>query len=153
MVSTGDWGWSGHTQFCPHSSFTGQWCQPIKKIHPKQKTIIAKCHPYVIEGGDPVQDQETSPGAVHVCSVMSDSYPMDCNLPGSSVEFFRQEYWSVGCYFLLQGIFPTQGSNPHLHWQVGSLLSPGGKRDLRFEGWVGADTVGRCWRGRWRKWH
>ena len=28
----------------------------------------------------------------------------------------------VGCHFLLQGIFPTQGSNPSLlHWQVGSL--------------------------------
>ena len=28
----------------------------------------------------------------------------------------------VGCPFLLQRIFPTQGSNPHLlHWQVGSL--------------------------------
>ena len=30
-----------------------------------------------------------------------------------------------GCHFLLQGIFPTQGSNPHLlcllHWQVDSL--------------------------------
>ena len=35
----------------------------------------------------------------------------------------------VGCHFLLQGIFPTQGSNPSLlcllHGQVGSLpLSP-----------------------------
>ena len=29
----------------------------------------------------------------------------------------------MGCHFLLQGIFLTQGSNPHLlHWQVGSLL-------------------------------
>ena len=32
----------------------------------------------------------------------------------------------VGCYFLLQGIFPTQGSNPHLlhllHWHLDSLL-------------------------------
>ena len=32
---------------------------------------------------------------------------------------------AVGCHFLLQGIFPTQGSNPHLlhllHWQAGSL--------------------------------
>ena len=32
---------------------------------------------------------------------------------------------SMGCYGLLQGIFPTQGSNPGLfcllHWQVGSL--------------------------------
>ena len=38
----------------------------------------------------------------------------------------------VGCYFLLQGIFPTQGLNPHLlhplHWQAGSLqLEPPGK--------------------------
>ena len=38
----------------------------------------------------------------------------------------------VGCHSLLQGIFPTQGSNPHflhlLHWQVGSLpLAPPGK--------------------------
>ena len=32
----------------------------------------------------------------------------------------RQEYWS--CHFLLQGIFPTQGSNLRLlHWQVGYL--------------------------------
>ena len=28
----------------------------------------------------------------------------------------------VGCHFLLQGIFPTQGSNLHLlHWQLDSL--------------------------------
>ena len=38
----------------------------------------------------------------------------------------------VGCHSLLQGIFPTQGSNLHLlcllHWQVGSLpLKPPGK--------------------------
>ena len=30
-----------------------------------------------------------------------------------SIGFFRQEYQS-GCHFLLWGIFPTQGSNPHL---------------------------------------
>ena len=35
--------------------------------------------------------------------------------------FPRQEYWS-GLPFLLQGIFPAQGSNPRLlHWQVDSL--------------------------------
>ena len=29
----------------------------------------------------------------------------------------------MGCYFLLQGIFPIQESNPHfLHWQADSLL-------------------------------
>ena len=38
----------------------------------------------------------------------------------------------VGCHALLQGIFPTQGSNPPLsrllHWQTGSLpVAPPGK--------------------------
>ena len=39
--------------------------------------------------------------------------------------FSRQEYWS-GCHFLLQGIFPTQGSNPGLpHFgQILYYLSP-----------------------------
>ena len=32
--------------------------------------------------------------------------------------FLRQEYWT-GCHFLLQGIFPIQGSNLHLlYWQA-----------------------------------
>ena len=39
------------------------------------------------------------------------------------MEFSRQEYGS-GLHFLLQGIFPTQGLNPHLlhllHWWVDS---------------------------------
>ena len=35
----------------------------------------------------------------------------------------RQEYWS-GLPFSSPGIFPTQGSNPHLlHWQVDSIPS------------------------------
>ena len=38
-------------------------------------------------------------------------------IPGKNAE--------AGCHFLLQGILPTQGSNPHvlhlLHWQVDSL--------------------------------
>ncbi|CAI9156576.1 unnamed protein product [Rangifer tarandus platyrhynchus] len=41
-----------------------------------------------------------------------------------SMEFSRQE-GQTGCHFLLQEIFPTQGSNPcplHLlHWQANSL--------------------------------
>ena len=68
---------------------------------------------------------------VSACSVVSDSlqaqglwptrllYPWD--FPGKNT--------AVGCHFLLQGIFPTQGSNlchlHLLHWQVGSL--PPGK--------------------------
>ena len=52
--------------------------------------------------------------------------PMDCSLPGSSVHgIFQVKNTGVGCHFLLQGIFLTQGSNPclwHLlHWQANSL--------------------------------
>ena len=41
--------------------------------------------------------------------------PIDCSLYQAplSMEFLRQEY-GVGCHFLLQGIFPTQGSSPPL---------------------------------------
>ena len=38
------------------------------------------------------------------------------NFPGKNTE--------VGCHFLFQGVFPTQGLNPHLfRWQADSLLS------------------------------
>ena len=54
--------------------------------------------------------------------------PIDCNLPGSSVYGISQARileWVAFPPFLLQGIFPTQGSNLHLlqllHWQVDSL--------------------------------
>ena len=42
--------------------------------------------------------------------------------PPLSMEFSRKEYW-IGCIFLLQGIFPTQGLHllHLLHWQMGSL--------------------------------
>ena len=43
---------------------------------------------------------------------MSDSLvtPMDCSLPCD----FLDKNTGAGCHFLLQEIFPTQGSNPHL---------------------------------------
>ena len=59
--------------------------------------------------------------------------PMDCSLPGSSVHGDSPgKITGVGCHALLQGTFPTQGSNPSLlpllHWQVGSLpLVPPGE--------------------------
>ena len=41
--------------------------------------------------------------------------PMDCCLPGSSVHGDSPgKNTGVGCHVLLQGIFPTQGSNPVL---------------------------------------
>jgi len=48
--------------------------------------------------------------------------PMNCSQASPSMGFSRQEYWvaisfsntGVGGHALLQGIFPTQGSNPGL---------------------------------------
>ena len=43
--------------------------------------------------------------------------PMDCSPPGSSVHGILQariKNTGVGCHFLLQEIFSTQGSNPGL---------------------------------------
>ena len=41
--------------------------------------------------------------------------PMDCSLPGSFVHRdYPGKYTGMGCHALLQGIFPTQGSNPGL---------------------------------------
>ena len=66
---------------------------------------------------------------------------MDCNLPGSSVHGISQarilEWVAISCHFLLQGIFPTQGSNPCflclLLWQVGSLpTEPAGRAPKGF---------------------
>ena len=47
-------------------------------------------------------------------SVVSDSLQA---YQGSSVHWnFPGKNTGVGCYFLLQGIFLTQGSNPHFLW-------------------------------------
>ena len=68
-----------------------------------------------------------SPSCPTVCD------PMDCSPPGSSVHGDSLGKNSgVGCHFLLQGIFSTQGLNSLslslLHWQAGSLpLAPPGK--------------------------
>ena len=46
-----------------------------------------------------------------LCLTLCD--PMDCSLPGSSVQGdFPGQNAGVGCHTLLQGIFPTQGQNP-----------------------------------------
>ena len=69
----------------------------------------------------------------YVLSRLTFCDPMDCSLPGSSVhELFPGKNTRASCHFLLWGILPTQGSNPHLlHWQVDSLpLSHLGTRTL-----------------------
>ena len=47
------------------------------------------------------------------CQTLGD--PVDCSPPGSSVHVDSPgKNTGVGCHVLLQGIFPTQGSNPDL---------------------------------------
>ena len=67
--------------------------------------------------------------SVQSCLTLCD--PVDCRPRGFSVHGILQARIGVDCHFPLQGIFPTQGLNPHLlcllHWQVGSLpLAPPG---------------------------
>ena len=62
-----------------------------------------------------------------LCSVMSDSLWPHGWQPTRLLcsWYFPGKNTGVGCHFLLQGIFPTQESNPCLlylvHWQTGSL--------------------------------
>ena len=69
--------------------------------------------------------------SLQLCLTLCD--PMGCSQSGSSIHRILQARileWAA--MPSLQGIFPTQGLNPHflclLHWQVGSsLLVPCGK--------------------------
>ena len=64
---------------------------------------------------------------LQLCLTLCD--PMDCSLPVLCPWDSPGKNFGVGCHALLQGIFPTQGSNSCLlHWQAGSLpLAPPGK--------------------------
>ena len=63
--------------------------------------------------------------------------------PGSTPWDFPGKNTEVGCHFLLQGIFPTQESNPCLlHWQADSLpLSHQGSPIV----FPGSETYGDFW--------
>ena len=72
---------------------------------------------------DYLQDRNNNAYAMVCSCVLSCSSPVwlsvtlwtvACLAP-LSMGFSRQEYWG-GCHALLQGIFPTQGSKPHLLW-------------------------------------
>ena len=74
---------------------------------------------------------------VCACPVVSDSCnPMDCSPPGSSViGDSLDKNTRVGCHALLQGIFPTQGSNPCLlncRWILYHLSYQGSPRILEW---------------------
>ena len=69
--------------------------------------------------------------------------PMDYSPPGSSDHGILQARileWVA----ILQGIFPTQGSNPHfLHLQVGSLPQVHCLGSLLYEKYTSIDTKGK----------
>ena len=57
--------------------------------------------------------KESESEVAQSCPTLCD--PMECSLPGFSVHgMFPGKSTGVGCHFLLQGIFLTQGSNPGL---------------------------------------
>ena len=69
-----------------------------------------------------------------LCPTLCD--PMDCSLPGSEEPLspwnFPGKSTGVGCHFLLQGIFPTQGSNwglPHCRQMLYHLSHQGSLGD------------------------
>ena len=72
------------------------------------------------------------------CPTLCD--PMDCNPPGSSVHGDSPgENTGVGCQALLQGIFPTQESNPglpHCSQILYCLSQQGSQRILEWVAWT-----------------
>ena len=73
--------------------------------------LICPC-PFVLWGIMGVVHSNISPnGLICACSVVSVCDPMDCNLRGSSCLWdFPGKNIGVGCHFLVQGLFLTQGS-------------------------------------------
>ena len=52
---------------------------------------------------------------------------MDCSPPGSTVHGDSTgKNTGVGCHVLLQGVFLTQGLNPHCRWILYHLIHEGG---------------------------
>ena len=88
----------------------------------------------------------SNPGTVHACSVVSYSlraqglqpsrllcpWDIPCKITG------------VGCQFLLLGIFPTQGSNTHLHCRRFFTTEPPGKSSAQVHACVCAKLLPSC---------
>ena len=79
--------------------------------------------------------------------------PMSCSLPGSSVHADSPgQNTGVGSLSLLQGIFPTQGSNPglpHCRWILYQLSHKGSPRILE---WVAYPfSRGSSWPRNWTR--
>ena len=82
---------------------------------------LAGCSPWGLKESDMTEQLNNSNAyykvvlcfVTHSCPTLCN--PMDCSPPGSSVHGDSPgKNAGVGCHALLQGIFPTQGSNPGL---------------------------------------
>ena len=84
---------------------------------------------------DPKRNSEEHP-CVPSRSLVSDCDSMDCRPPGSSVHGDSPgKNTGMGCHALLQGIFPTQGSNPglpHFRQNLCGLSHQGSPRTLEW---------------------
>ena len=121
--------WKGHLLWQGTSSLQMQASHTIGREYSDRKRLLA-----IIPGPSPIsaKGQPKGPGHVtlpcgkklHWCLTLC--HPINHSLPSSFVHGNSpSNKTGVGCHTLLQGIFPTQGSNPHvlsrMHWQVGSL--------------------------------
>ena len=113
---------------------TWLWVKPYS-VESADKIINSLSGDYPLPPS-PTPSRETDICTLHAKSLQSCPTlcgPMDHSLPGSSVHgILSGKNTGMGCHALLQGIFPTQGLNPHLlcllHWQADSFpLAPPGK--------------------------
>ena len=93
----------------------------IPNLHSRQELSPALTEKHVIGEGRDKRELHFSYNFVIPCCCLIGKLcltlcdPMDCSPPGFSVHGILQaRTLGVGCHFLLQGIFPTQGSNLHL---------------------------------------
>ena len=89
--------------------------------HTSRKNLVFKLQ-------NKLSNSKTYVNCLCSCVCVSDAWlcdPMDCSCQALCAWNFPGKSTRVGCHFLLQGLFPCQGSNPcllHLlYWQVDSL--------------------------------
>ena len=86
--------------FCSNNALLSHKCIHSHKHHYNQKSELCCAQLF---------------SCVQLFACLTICNPIDCNLAGSSVHGdFPGKNVGAGCHAVLQGIFPTQGSNPSL---------------------------------------